>query len=203
MKQLLNFPIVYRSMQSVGGFFSARVKAIDEFLVIKEGTRIIDIGCGPGNIIEYLPNGIDYVGFDIDDAYINYANKHYHKKGRFFCRYFDAAAAKEFAHVDIVMMNGVLHHISDHELNVTLQNVSLVLKRGGQLLSLDGCYREGQSALRKWLLDNDRGTYVRDLAGYRKVLKSAFNNVDLHLREEYSRVPYTFAVGLSSNTPRT
>jgi SAM-dependent methyltransferase len=203
MKQILNFPIVYKSMQSAGGFFSARIKAIDEFLVLKKGAKIIDIGCGPGNIIEHLPDGIDYVGFDIDQTYINYANRHYHKKGRFFCRRFDDSAAKEFAHVDLVMMNGVLHHISDQELNITLQCISRVLKSGGQLFSHDGCYRNGQSAFRKWMLDNDRGKYVRDISGYRKVLSSAFSNVELHLREEYSRVPYTFVVGLSSNAQRT
>ena len=48
--------------------------------------------------------------------------------GNFHCRYFDAAAAEEFAGADIVMMNGVLHHIADEELTEPLANVRSVLR---------------------------------------------------------------------------
>lgn len=197
IKRLLELPFFYQSFQEFGGFFGARVKAISEFLDIRPGMRIIDIGCGPGYIVKYLPEGVDYVGFDIDESYIAHANTQFGDRGRFFCRFFDAAAASEFGPVDIVMMNGVLHHIPDDELTITLGNIRSVLSAGGILFSLDGCYRQGQSAFRKWMLDNDRGQFVRDEAGYRKILGQNFDTVDLHIRENYSRIPYTFVVGLA------
>ena len=110
---------------------------------------------------------------------------------------FDATSANQLYPVDIVMMNGVIHHISDAELAGTLANVRSVLRPGGTLFSLDGCYRTGQSAFRKWMLDNDRGHFVRDQAGYRAILGSVFEDVELHVREGYSRIPYTFVIGLS------
>ncbi|GGF72920.1 hypothetical protein GCM10007301_35930 [Azorhizobium oxalatiphilum] len=198
LKKLLDSPLVYQTFQEAGGFFGARVKAIAEFLPVKPGMRVLDIGCGPGYILKYLPEGVDYVGFDIDQSYIDHANAQFGKRGRFYCRFFDAAAAQEFGPVDIVMMNGVLHHISDADLADTLANVRTVLRPGGLLFSLDGCYRQGQSGFRKWMLDNDRGEFVRDEAGYRGVLGRVFDTVDLHIRENYSRVPYTFVVGLAS-----
>ncbi len=197
LKKLLESPFLYQSFQEAGGFFGARVKAISEFLDIRPGMRILDIGCGPGYIVKYLPQGVDYVGFDIDQSYIDHARSQFGQRGRFFCQFFDAAAAQQFAPIDIVMMNGVLHHISDAELAHTLANVHTVLRPGGLLFSLDGCYREGQSMFRKWMLDNDRGQFVRDEAGYRNVLGKVFNTVDLHVREGYSRLPYTFVVGLA------
>jgi hypothetical protein len=95
------------------------------------------------------------------------------------------------------MMNGVLHHIADEELKGTLANIRDVLKSGGVLFTLDGCYREGQSRLAKWLLDNDRGKFVRNQNGYDLVLRSVFESVDLVIRDDYARVPYTFVIGIS------
>jgi SAM-dependent methyltransferase len=197
MKAILSSPALYQAYQNAGGFFGARIKAISEYLTIRPGMRIVDIGCGPGYILRHLPQGIDYVGFDIDEAYIDHARRSFGDRGKFYCRYFDAAAADEFADTDIVMMNGVLHHIADEELKGTLANIRDVLKSGGVLFTLDGCYREGQSRLAKWLLDNDRGKFVRDQNGYDLVLRSVFENVDLVIRDDYARVPYTFVIGIS------
>jgi SAM-dependent methyltransferase len=197
LKRLLNSPVIYQSFQQAGGFFGARVKAIAEFLVIDPGVRVIDIGCGPGYIVNYISKNVHYVGYDIDQPYIEHANAKFWGRGSFYCRLFDATAAQELYPVDIVMMNGLLHHISDAELTGTLANVRSVLRPGGTLFSLDGCYRTGQSAFRKWMLDIDRGHFVRDEAGYRAVLRNVFEDVELHVREEYSRIPYTFVVGLS------
>jgi hypothetical protein len=95
------------------------------------------------------------------------------------------------------MMNGVLHHIADDELSGTLANVRDVLNCDGVLFTLDGCYRDGQSRIAKWLLDNDRGEFVRNRDGYDQVLSGAFEKVDLAIRDDYSRVPYTFITGIS------
>ncbi|MBN8943044.1 MAG: class I SAM-dependent methyltransferase [Rhizobiales bacterium] len=200
MKKALELPGIYQAFQEAGGFFGARVKAQSEFLDIRPGMQVIDIGCGPGHIAKFMPEGVDYVGFDIDRSYIDHANRRFGNRGRFFCQFFDAAAARQFGPADIVMMNGVLHHIGDDELGDTLRNVREALRPGGLLFTLDGCYRQGQSAFRRWMLDNDRGRFVRDEAGYRQVLAPVFETVELHIRENYSRVPYTFVVGVSART---
>lgn len=197
LKKILDTPAIYQAFQVSGGFFGARLKAISEFVDLKPGIRIIDIGCGPGYIVKHLPRGIDYIGFDIDASYILHANQSFSRLGRFLNQLFDADAARKLFPADLVMMNGVLHHIADAELLATLGNVRDVLRPGGLLFSLDGCYRPGQSRLRKWMLDNDRGRYVRDEGGYRKILTEVFDEVSLNVRESYSRFPYTFVVGLS------
>jgi SAM-dependent methyltransferase len=199
MKAILKHPAIYQAFQNAGGFFGARVKAIADYLTLGSGMRVIDIGCGPGYILRHLPPGIDYVGLDIDQSYIDHARVSFGHLENFHCRYFDAAAAEEFAGADIVMMNGVLHPIADEELTETLTNVRSVLKPDGVLSTLDGCYRQGQSRIAKWLIDNERGEFVRDRNGYERVLSCAFANVDLIIREDYSRVPYTFIIGVARN----
>jgi SAM-dependent methyltransferase len=159
--------------------------------------RVIDIGCGPGHLLQYLPDDIEYNGFDIDETYVAYARRSFGHLGVFHCRYFDADAAREFAGADLVMMNGVLHHIGDADLKSTLANIRDVLKDDGVLFTTDPCYREGQSSIAKWLIDNDRGEFVRDEDGYNRVLGDAFAQVKLAIREDLSRLPYTFAIGVA------
>jgi cyclopropane fatty-acyl-phospholipid synthase-like methyltransferase len=197
MKAILGHPALYQAYQRAGGFFGARVKAIADYLTLRPGMRVIDIGCGPGHLLHHLPEGIDYNGFDIDEAYIAHARRRFGHLGKFHCRHFDAAAAREFAGTDVVMMNGVLHHISDDDLRTTLSEIRSALRDDGVLFTLDGCYREGQSRIAKWLLDNDRGEFVRDQNGYDHVLRSVFKKVNLAIRDDYSRLPYTFIIGIS------
>jgi SAM-dependent methyltransferase len=197
MKQILKHPEIYQLYQELGGFFGARVKAIRDYLPIRPGERVIDIGCGPGHIVRHLPNGIDYAGFDVDGPSIDYARKRFGKQGRFEQRLFDADAATEFGPADVVMMNGVMHHIGDDDLAATLANIHAVLKPGGRLFTLDGAYRPGQSRIDKWLLDNDRGVHVRSAEGYRRLIEAEFGPVEMHVRSDYSRIPYTFAIAVA------
>lgn len=139
MKHVLEFPALYQLYQEAGGFFGARIAAIRDYLAIPPRARVIDIGCGPGFIVRHLPDSIDYVGFDIDAPSITYARRHFGAQGRFEARLFDAAAAAEFGPADIVMMNGVMHHIGDAELLATLRVIGTALKPGGVLFTLDGC----------------------------------------------------------------
>lgn len=197
MKHALARPAAYQFYQQLGGFFSARVKAISEYLPITPTSRVIDIGCGPGHIVQHLPETIDYVGLDVDADSIAFARRYFRTRGSFEVRRFDADAARELGPADIVMMNGVMHHIPDGELSDTLAIITGALKPGGRLFTLDGAYRAGQSRIDKWLLDNDRGAYVRTADDYRRLVAAHFADVRMHVRTDLSRVPYTFAIGVA------
>ena len=198
MKEFLRFPAVYQTFQSVGGFFGARVQSIAEYLPLKAGDYVIDIGCGPGYIIKHLQHGIKYTGFDIDQSYIDHARSKFSDRGNFECRLFDETVAKEFTGTDYVIMNGVMHHIADDDLKRLLWNIRTALRPGGMLFVLEACYRPGQNAFAKWMLDNDRGEHIRNEEGYRAILSEVFEEVRMIIREDYARVPYTFAVGLAT-----
>ena len=96
MKSLLKSPAVYQLYQELGGFFGARLVAIGDYLPIAPGARVIDIGCGPGHIVRHLPRGIDYIGFDVDEAGIDYARRHFGHLGQFHARIFGEDEAREW-----------------------------------------------------------------------------------------------------------
>jgi SAM-dependent methyltransferase len=193
----LEAPALYHAFQRAGGFFQARVKAIRQYAPIERGDRVLDIGCGPGHIVEYLPNGISYFGFDIDSDYITYAQNNFGQEGAFACRHFDADASREFGPANVVMMNGVLHHLSDEEVLNSLSTIRDCLKPDGFLFTLDGCFRDGQHRLARWLLEHDRGKFVRTEAAYRSLLLKIFPKVKTYIREDISWCPHTFIINIA------
>lgn len=200
IKDLLRYPIVYQSFQVSGGFFGARVRAIAECLSIQSGNRVVDVGCGPGFMVDYLPSGIDYIGFDLDERYITYANKNFGHRATFHCKPFDAAAAAAIKPADFVLMNGVIHHIDDATAIGVLSAIREALSATGILFTLDSCFHDGQSPIARFLLSNDRGRFVRPEATYRSLLQSVFGDVQTRIREDLSWIPYTWLIGLSRNS---
>jgi chloramphenicol 3-O-phosphotransferase len=68
------------------------------------------------------------------------------------------------------------------------------MKPEGRLVTLDGGYRAGQTALARMFLDNDRGKYVRDEPGYVNVAGKVFSKVQSVAREDLFRIPYTTVI---------
>lgn len=186
-------PSLYLAVQGLLGAKHARRLCIEDYVHAVEGQRVLDIGCGPGYIVEYLPK-CDYVGFDINRGHIAYANNRYGRRGRFYCREFDEAAVAEFGPFDLVLMNGLLHHLDDVGVVEVLRLSKKALKPDGRAITLDGCYVPGQSPIARMMLDRDDGKYVRDEAGYTALISKVFDSPRTHVREGMMFIPYTLII---------
>jgi hypothetical protein len=55
LRQILEWPEVYQKFQEWGGFFGARLKAMNHYLPrLSPGATVFDIGCGPGHVLQYF-----------------------------------------------------------------------------------------------------------------------------------------------------
>jgi SAM-dependent methyltransferase len=192
LRDSLSIPQVYQAFQTAGGFFGARLRSMQKYLEIPEHARIIDVGCGPGFLRQYLPETCIYHGFDTDQRYIDWAKRDPQPNASYECRIFDRDAAAKLAPVDVIMMNGLLHHLTDQEARELLAVSAASLAPGGKIFTLDGCYTPGQSLFRKKMLDWDRGRYVRTQGAYESLFPSGEVAVRSHVDEDFSRVAYTF-----------
>ena len=181
--------------QSLLGAVQARKKMLKEYGKIQDGLRVLDIGCGPGFVVKFLGNVEEYIGFDINANYISYATKKYGAANiSFRCEFLNEASAKNIGKFDLILMGGLLHHLSDQESIELLSFSKLLLKPDGCVLTLDGCYVEKQSRLERWLLDNDRGKFVRDEKSYLNLSSAVFKNNKASLHSDYMNLPYTLII---------
>jgi SAM-dependent methyltransferase len=192
MRSLLERPAVYSLFRRLVGRDSARSVYAREHLRLAPGQRVLDLGCGPGDILQFLP-AVDYVGYDINPAYIERARKRFAGRGKFHCQAVDENLPVENP-FDVVIAHGVLHHLDDEAARALFRLARRALKPGGRLVTFDGCYAEGQPALARLFLSLDRGRHVRGRNAYEALARSAFEEVRSFVRHDLVRIPYTHLI---------
>lgn len=193
MLAILSHPRAYTLVQSVIGARRARARSVREYVRPQRGWRVLDIGCGPGYGVEWFA-GAEYVGLDVNAAYIAHARRRYGRSGTFICQRFDEEIIGRVGLFDLVAMNGLLHHLCDEEATDIFRKIRRVLKPGGKIVTLDGCYTAAQSFVERKLLDHDRGRHVRDEQGYVRLVSGLFASVTAHVRRDLMFIPYTLLI---------
>lgn len=194
IRKILSHPFVYDGFQALVGAEKFRQLYVAAYVQPSEGDRILDIGCGTAEILEYLPTGVEYHGYDLSVDYIQAAKSRYNERGHWHCASVLDMKLGDFGAFDIVMANGVLHHLGDEEVRQLAEIASKALKRGGRFCSFDGCFVEGQNPLARYLISHDRGRNVREAEDYKSLIAPFFSAVDLDIRHDMLRIPYTHAV---------
>lgn len=195
-EKLLSIPFFYNLLQDLTESKDGISKYF-EYFTYKEGDHILDIGCGTGTAAKRFKGAI-YTGFDLNEKYIIKAQNEHAKEPNisFQCSDInDSQYLKKYHnYYDIVMMNGVMHHLSDLELEVCLKSISQILKPNGRFYSIDGVYVEHQKKMAKLLLKGDRGKYVRTEAEYVALVNKYLPNEKHCIREDINRIPYTHII---------
>lgn len=199
--RILSSPWIYQTYQRAIGSHRLWQDVIGR-LALPTGGRMLDIGCGPGDVVRYLDD-VEYVGFDLSEHYIDQARERYGRRGvTFFCADVTSVDPVELGSFDAVLAHGVLHHVDDDTARSIFDIASRVLRPGGKLVTVDGGYVEGQSRVARFLLDHDRGQDVRTPDAYASLGSPSFETIEVDVSNTTLRIPYTMVI-LSASDPRS
>lgn len=197
LKALLGFSSVYDLFQEhlLGGK-NARRWLATHFWKLEGGETVVDLGCGTATILEYLPPDIEYLGVDISENYILAARKRFPTR-----RFFLGTAVDLLDHhdsclsaADVVLCNGLLHHLCDEEAITVLESSKRILKPNGRLLCLEATYLARQTRLSRCVVSTDRGKYVRSEQEWKCLMDRAFRSYSTKILTGLIRIPYTHII---------
>src|SRR4029079_11956274 len=138
MRSVLSRSWAYQSFwHAIGGDERNRV-LLREYIRPAPDDRVLDIGCGPGTMVPYLP-GTEYVGLDVSPEYIARARGRF-PQARFVCRGVGEYDLVEANYFDIVLGLGGLHHLDDSEALALFRVARDAMKPGARLVTLDGVW---------------------------------------------------------------
>jgi SAM-dependent methyltransferase len=190
----LKVPFLYNVFQGAVGGNALRRRIIQNHVRAKAGDKVIDIGCGPAQALQCLPD-VQYFGFDINPDYIASAEHMYGSKGSFVVG--DTHSLRNdsrFKDADIVMAVGVLHHLDDEDAAGCIQFAHDALKTGGRFVTHDACWIPNQGAFSRYIMSKDRGRNIRTEQEYRQLAAKVFKNVHASVDTAPMRIPYVTVV---------
>lgn len=168
VERILKNSFMFELQQKI---FNDYEKVRDEFndYLSKDGIKILDVGCSTGtaaaNIFDLAET--DYSGIDISEEYITLARNKY-GNNKFLTM--DATDMKfKDKTFDIVLFNGVMHHMSDELISSCLKEVRRVLKTDGYILIGEPVFTKSMP-ISTFFLNHDRGKFIRSTQGYENLI---------------------------------
>jgi SAM-dependent methyltransferase len=193
LRGVLSHPAVYSAFQNLLGANRSRRLISAQHLRAHAGDVVVDVGCGPAEILDLLPE-VQYHGFDMSPSYIEAARARHADRGAFHPVDVQSLAADAIPPCQLAIAIGLLHHLDDADAVALIDSLYARLAPGGRLVTVDPAYWPGQSRIGRYLITRDRGQQVREGEAYRALVRAPFAQVELLRRDDLLRIPYSHAV---------
>lgn len=195
IRKVLELSFVYNFWQLITGAENAKNTVIRDFVAAYSKAKVLDIGCGTGVMLDHMDKnlGVDYVGYDINQEYIDFAKKKYGDRGRFYCSSINETVLYE-DNFDIASAIAILHHLDNHESEKLIELGKRSLKPGGYLILSEPVWTDEQGWLEKALMSRDRGQNIRRKEEYIALAKTQFQNVECTIIPGLMTIPWTICV---------
>src|SRR4051794_10824886 len=111
IRSILSHPAIYETFAWLVGGKRARAILISDYIRPRAGIRMLDIGCGPGEMFAHMPS-LEYTGLDISAPYIEHARERFGDRADFRVASGDALPS-DLRGYDLAVAIAVLHHLDD------------------------------------------------------------------------------------------
>ena len=193
-KSIFGLPNVYRAFQDLAGATYGKSWFIRECIRPRAQDKLVDIGCGPGDILEQLSE-VEYIGIDISERYISEARKRYGGRALFLQGTTeDYRGDERVRNADLVTCIGLLHHLENKEAQQVLSFAQENLKSGGRFVGIEPCFLAHQTAVSRWIMARDRGQNVRLEEEWKTLLRSEFPSSSTAVMTGLLRLPYIHVI---------
>jgi SAM-dependent methyltransferase len=193
IRSVLSMPAAFRVYQRVVGARAFKRSVIRTYLRPRPGHRVLDLGCGPGDVVEDLPN-VEYVGLDASETYIENARARFGARGSFIVADVRDVAAGDLGEFDLVHAHGLLHHVDDPVASRVCALAAEVLVPSGRFVTADPCFHPNQSRAARFTVSSDRGGAVRTPDEYSAIAAPTFRRVEVVVDYSPLHIPHTATV---------
>ena len=194
VRSILSMPAAYSTFQKILGGGRVHRVLCQEYIHAQAGDILVDVGCGPGEIIKHVDPLVQYIGFDISQRYINDAKVMYGGRGTFYCADITLVPPDAIPPCKVAIAIGLLHHLDDDGAKRPIASLHDRLAEDGRLITLDPAYWPDQSRTARFIISKDRGQNVRSGEEYQALARTCFDNVKLSRRDDLLNIPYTHAI---------
>ena len=196
LRAALSLPSVYRWFQGSLAISRARHEVATTYIRAQPGDRVLDIGCGPAEVLQHLP-AVRSFGLDYSAQYLQEARRRYreHHPRPSFAQMDVRALRPGARRFDIVLAQGVLRHFDDAEAQSILTAAAGSLSDTGRLITINPAFDPAQSRVARLLNLQRQGQArpgPRQSTG--RIAATAFEQVTTHVRHNLMRVPYTHVI---------
>jgi SAM-dependent methyltransferase len=197
LRRILSSSYIYEAFQNLVGVKYARKWLAKNYWDLNGGEKVVDIGCGSGATLDDLPPDISYVGFDSSENYIAAARHRFDKRATFIvstARQLSERPDPRLNDADLILCNGVLHHLDDEEVIYVFKLAKQILTLTGRLVCFEPTYLAHQGFLSEWLMSKDRGRNVRLESDWKQLASSVFEACHTRIATSLYRVPYVHII---------
>lgn len=176
--------------------FFVRKRVIRRYTYNGKFENVLDAACGTGILVS-LFSPRQYYGVDIDKDAIWYARRKHPGYQFAIGDLTDFTTTKKF---DLVLVVGVLHHLSSRDVNKFLTCVSSLLKKNSKMVIVEAIY-----PIKKWNIPAyllrffDKGKFIRNRIGYKRLIEENFEIIESTLETEVVFDYAVFFAGLKEN----